>query len=216
MQTELTATAGLLAVLDRRLIALRAALHTGDRAQRPAQAPTSVQLAARGALAAAERWDAQAMAARGLAPIGAGKAPLDLALLDTHRDILLDLAALERAIADRVAPTLAPPSRERLTRRIADLLPLASLLSDLEDHVHSELRRLTWRASAALGDTTPLVRITAMRCPVCSALSLRLDTERDLITCFNAACRCGENLCRCADGRRHAWRPSDLIGQEAV
>lgn len=200
-----------LAQLARKLAELVAALRAGDRLPHPQQAPTPAQAAASAALAAQERWDVQLMAMRGLVPVGASPAPLDIPLLDLLRSIRLELAELAAAIADRVAPDLTPPPPGRVIQRIGDLLPLTARVPDLAEHAHAELRRLDRRAGAALGDVEPLVRIGSVRCPVCACLSLRLLEDRDQALCVNSGCRCPDLLCGCHDTppRRHIWHRND-------
>lgn len=190
--------------LQVKLGALRAALRRGDRLPRPTGAPTPAAIERRAAQARAERWDARALSARGLAPLGGAPAPLDVALLDTIRDIELALVELAEAAADRVAPDLAPPAPEKAVRRLLDLLGAAATDADLLDHVAAEARRLDQSAGAALGDTEPLVRLS-IRCPVCGALSLRLLEDREQVLCVNAGCQCSDWLCGCDEGRRHVW-----------
>ncbi|MDT0305083.1 hypothetical protein [Streptomonospora wellingtoniae] len=195
-----------------RLAELRRRLQAGYRTESTHTTPGPDQLAARGAQHHQERADALAQMAanpHAPAPIGTSPAPLDLTLLDTTRDIELDLADLEGAVIDRVAPALTPAAgTQARILRIKDLLGKAAQDADLARHVAAEARRLTQRAAAVLGEHEPPVRLTTIRCPLCDCLSLRLRQDADLVECFNPKCTCVDFLCGCTDvprRTRHQW-----------
>lgn len=157
----------------------------------------------------AERAERVILARRGLAPIGGAHAPLNLTVLDALRDIELDLAELEAAVCERVAPDLAPsPTADARLDRLDDLLGQVAADYDLAKLVAQETSRLAALAGRILGDAEPVLRVDG-RCPHCDALSLRAFPNRLLILCVNRACQCEDWLCGCRDEHRptrHEWR----------
>lgn len=170
--------------------------------------PTLEQIAATGRLHALERHDALTQLARGITPIGASPAPGDLTVMQTRRDIDTDIADLEEAVRERVAPQMRGAATT--TRRIGTiikLLPKVGAVDDLMTHVLAEAHRLRAKARWALGDAGE-VRKLAARCPHCGARSLRELPDRAVVTCSNTACQCTDNTCPCDDPaapRRHQW-----------
>ncbi|WP_433699085.1 hypothetical protein [Nocardiopsis sp. CA-288880] len=173
--------------------------------------PTLEQVADAGRLHAAERHDALVQLARGLKPLGASPAPGDLTVMQTRRDIDTDIADLEEAVRERVAPQMRPAATtNRRIGRIISLLPKIGAVDDLMTHVLAEACRLRARARWALGDSGEVRKLTA-RCPHCGAKSLRELTDRAVVTCSNIACRCMDPTCGCHDAtaaRHHQWHAS--------
>lgn len=167
---------------------------------------STAALARQAAAARADRQERVELARRGLAPIGASRTPANLLALDVLRDTEQELAELEDAVCERVAPELRPAASTgaRITR-LLDLLP--KLHDDLARHVSAETVRMSRRAAWLLGDTTPIHKLDA-RCPLCDCRSLRVLLDRMVVVCINPACTCHDDLCGCRNesGRtRHQW-----------
>lgn len=186
---------------------------TGPVRRRAGWGPRPEQIAATGRQHIAERADVFFQLRQGLAPIGASPAPADLVVLDTLRDVSLDLADLLDAVCDRIAPRVRRSTTN--PRRIGQLITLLTKVGaddDLLDHVLTETRRMHRAVKHAIGDTEEIRRLT-QRCPHCRALSLRALMDRGTIVCTNASCRCGDLLCPCHNDRprRHTWAITDLM-----
>ena len=157
---------------------------------------------------AQERHDALTQLARGLKPLGASPAPGDLTVMQTRRDIDTDIADLEEAVRERVAPQVrGAATTNRRIGNIIKLFPKVGAVDDLMTHVLAEAYRLRARARWALGDSGEVRRLTA-RCPYCGAKSLRELADRGVVTCSNTACWCDDPACPCDDEtapRRHQW-----------
>ena len=174
--------------------------------------PTIEQVADAGRLHAAERHDALTQLAHGIKPLGASPAPGDLTVIQTRRDIDLDVADLEDAVRERVAPQM-PPAATTTGRigTIIKLLPKVGAVDDLMTHVLSEAYRMRAKARWALGDSGEVRKLTA-RCPHCGAKSLRELPDRAMVTCSNTACRCTDPTCACqhdAAARHHQWHAAE-------
>jgi nitrite reductase/ring-hydroxylating ferredoxin subunit len=170
--------------------------------------PTPEAIADAGRLHTLERHDALTQLARGIKPLGASPAPGDITVMQTRRDIDTDIADLEEAVRDRVAPQMRPAATtNRRIGAIVKLLPKVAAVDDLLTHVLSEAYRLRAKARWALGDSGEVRKLTA-RCPHCGAKSLRELADRGVVTCSNTACRCDDDTCPCGDEaapRRHQW-----------
>lgn len=157
--------------------------------------------------------------ALGIAVLGSSPAPLRLEVLDTEAVISEGVSVLEVTVCQWLGITpLASATPADVITRLVGLLDRIAALDELADYVLDEARRLNRRAAAALGDTEPVNRIDG-RCPVCRAKSLRAFPEREVVACANSGCRCGDEACPCADGRRHVWafdRWADLAELLAV
>jgi len=157
---------------------------------------------------AQERHDALTQLARGLKPLGASPAPGDLTVMQTRRDIDTDIADLEEAVRERVAPQVrGAATTNRRIGNIIKLFPKVGAVDDLMTHVLAEAYRLRARARWALGGFGEVRRLTAW-CPYCGAKSLRELADRGVVTCSNTACWCDDPACPCDDEtapRRHQW-----------
>ncbi|MFJ9555307.1 hypothetical protein ACIRPH_15925 [Nocardiopsis sp. NPDC101807] len=101
--------------------------------------PTVEQVADAGRLHAAERHDPLTQLARGLKPLGASPAPGDITVMQTRRDIDLDIADLEDAVRERVAPQMrGAATTNGLIGTIIKLLPKIGTVDDLMTHVLAE------------------------------------------------------------------------------
>ncbi|WP_067967495.1 hypothetical protein [Nocardiopsis trehalosi] len=204
--TDLVRTAGRadssLRQLDRRLAALRAALHAGDRLPRHVPRLSPEQAADRAAAIRADRWGIKVMATLGRTPLGASPAPLDVGLLDLLGALDTDLGELEAAVRDAVAPDVRPAPPADRCAALLRLLPLVAARDEvLLAHVAREATRLARTAGRATGEAEAVERVPG-RCPSCDAPSLLLRTATDLISCTNPACGAG--------WPRHRW--PDLSG----
>lgn len=174
----------------------------------PGWAPSPDRIAAAGKQHLIERAETINQLARGLKPIGASPAPIDLVVPSTLKDVTDDLGDLQDAVLERHAPDMAPAhTTPRRIGRIINLLHRIGADDVLLDHVLSETRRMLARVRYALGESEE-VRQLALRCPVCGARSLHELPARGVVVCGNAACRCTAPDCRCADPdrpRRHEW-----------
>lgn len=163
------------------------------------------------ALARAERDAKAENLARGIKSLGDGRAPLSLDVLDVMADIAVSVADLEDATCDRLGLTrLAGASTAARLTRLIGLLNRVESHPDLSEHVEDEACRMHRQVRRALGESEPVHRIDA-RCPICSARSLRVFADRELICCVNAACRCSNQPCGCnaEHPRRHRWPLTD-------
>lgn len=180
--------------------------------------PTPEQIAQAGRRHLAERADTLHQLSKGLAPIGASPAPADLVVLDTIRDVRIDLGDLQDACLERHAPDLAPAhTSARRIGRIITLLPKIGADEILLDHVLAETRRMRARVRYALGENEE-IRQLADRCPHCNARSLRALIDRGLVVCSNTMCRCTDPTCSChdeTDHRRHQWAATDFMEHAA-
>ena len=166
--------------------------------------------------AEAERQDAQARADRaanewnsrlGLTALGASRAPLSVAVLDTMVDIDTRITAMETTACEwlGLTPLAGATGHKRITR-IIGLLARIETLDDFAAWVDTEAATLNRKARHALGDSEPVHKIRA-RCPICDAMSLRAFPERELVLCVNDDCQCTDQACRCnaARPKRHRW-----------
>lgn len=195
-----------LSELRARLPLLRDALVPGSpkRWSQPAPSPERVARLAR--LAREERLDREANIAAGVAAIGEGLAPLRLDVLTAETAIREGVAALEDLVCDwlGITPLDREASAARRITRLVGLLDRIAALDELAPYVLQEVRRLNRTGAAVLGELEPVRRIDA-RCPHCGALSLRALPERQFVVCVNSGCRCTDEGCVCAEGRRHTW-----------
>lgn len=163
-----------------------------------------------------ERQDAQARldkhardwnARLGIGALGAGRAPLSVAVLDAKTAITAGVTAIEETVCAwlGINPLVGATTRECITR-IISLLGRIEALDELARWVDTEAARLNRQARAVLGDSEPVHRINA-RCPICDARSLRAFPEREVVICVNDECRCTDEGCRCNGTRpgRHRW-----------
>ncbi|MFE6486063.1 hypothetical protein ACFVGN_24455 [Streptomyces sp. NPDC057757] len=169
-------------------------------------APAALQALAERDLA--ERADALRNEQRGIAPLGAGSAPIRLHVSDAIRDITDGVVELEEAVREklRLGRAARAPVPERL-RRIAELLDdVAAAHPVLARHVLDECRRMARRCGRALGDSETLVRVNG-RCPWCDSVSLRALPAWRTVLCVNPGCRCADDGCDCAadPAHRHSW-----------
>lgn len=180
--------------------------------------PTPEQIAQAGRRHMEERADTLHQLSKGLAPIGASPAPADLVVLDTIRDVRIDLGDLLDACIDRVAPTTNPAhTSARRIGQLVNLLTKIGAVPDLLDHLLSETQRMRARVRYALGENEE-IRQLRVRCPLCGARSLRELTARGLIMCSNTMCRCADPTCPCSDPdrpRRHQWNATDFMEHAA-
>lgn len=143
----------------------------------------------------------------GIAPLGAGSAPVRLHASDAIRDITDGVVELEEAVREKLG--LGRPPRADVPRRLGRI---AALLADLADepvlarHVLDECRRMARRCGRTLGDPETLVRLDG-RCPWCDSVSLRVMPARRTVLCVNPGCRCTDGECPCArdPAHRHTW-----------
>ncbi len=194
-----------LAELRTRLPLLREALVPGTPPRWSQRGLTPEAIERRAEAERRERDDRAWNIALGIKVIGSSPAPLRLEVLDTESVITEGVAVLEVTVCQwlDITPLTGAASAERITRLVG-LLDRIAALEELAGYVLDEARRLNRRAAAALGDTEPVHRIDG-RCPVCRAKSLRAFPEREVVACANSGCRCDDEACPCADGRRHVW-----------
>jgi hypothetical protein len=171
-------------------------------------APSPDRIAAAGKAHLIERAETINQLARGLKPIGASPALIDLVVPSTLKDVTDELGDLQDAVLERHAPDIAPAATApRRIGRIINLLHKIGTDDVLLDHVLAETRRMLGRVRYALGESEE-VRQLATRCPHCGARSLHELPARGVVVCGNAACRCSDPDCRCHDEdrpRRHEW-----------
>lgn len=156
-------------------------------------------------LARAERLERASNAARGIKPMGASPAPLNLNVLNTEMETHAGIRDVEREVCAWLGMTPMPSlTPAEVVTRIIGLLGRVESLPDLAEWVMHQVQEMNFRAARALGDVEPLHRISG-RCPFCRARSLRALPERGVVACTNPACRCADEGCHCHSGRCHTW-----------
>lgn len=183
---------------------------TGTAASRaavrpPATAGTASLLADRDDRA--DRDTAQANLRAGLTGLARTRAPIRIHVSDTLRDITDGVTELEEAVCDRLR--IRRPKRAATAetiRRLVRLLPRIDADPVLAEHVRDESRRMARRASRALGDDGPMLRLPGT-CPHCDSVSLRHLPLDGAVWCVNPDCRCTTPDCGCASGAApaHSW-----------
>lgn len=196
-----------LAGLRDQLPRLRDALQPGTARRWTERDLTASERARQDAQAIAERTAKETNARLGLATLGDSRAPLDVTTLDTLIAIETGLVAIETAVAAwlGMTPRPADTAHQRITRLVG-LIDRIEAIEELSEWVYAEVVRLHRHARRALGDVEPVHKIRA-RCPICSAMSLRSFTEREIVICVNDQCVCDDQGCGCHKDRprRHRW-----------
>lgn len=159
------------------------------------------------AVARAERAVKLHNMTNGIATPGHSPAPLRLDVLYAEQLITEGIAEAESAVCEwlGITPTAGAHTAKRIGR-IIRLLDRIAALDELARWLEAEAVRLDRLAARALDDAEDVRRLD-VRCPYCSARSLRAFFDLEMVACVNPGCRCADPGCECQSGlgKRHIW-----------
>ncbi|MEU8133595.1 hypothetical protein [Streptodolium elevatio] len=155
----------------------------------------------------ADRAAARANLRVGLTGLAPTRAPIRIHVSEALRDITDGVTELEEAVCDRLR--IRRPQRAGTGETIRHLLRLLAHIDTapvLAHHARDESRRMARRASCALGDDGPMLRLPGT-CPHCDCVSMRHLPLDGVVWCANPDCRCTTADCGCASGPgpAHSW-----------